>query len=306
MSIDLITMVRRRLDVSHGELLVAVELADAANDDGEGISVGVQRIADRSRQDERTVQRQLKRLREVGWLEIVEQGGMVGGRGRATRYRINPAWVRGDILPGFPDFEPKYYRKEKGDDLSPLASEQPGDKSGGGVTNSAERVTKPGVKGDTQVSPDPYTHIPSGAPAGASDPCGLAPGAPEPKKPAGNVPRATGKAPPEPASFDPVLSRGVWFQVVHNAIVSGAVADGVSKYGAVRMADLPLNARVTLEPVLVELTDWAVAEERSGWPNFTARSRKGVEDEIEARVRRELRVLRPPTASERAAAEAAA
>jgi hypothetical protein len=99
LSIDLISMVRRRLDASGGELLVAVEIADAANENGEGIFVGVGRMADRSRQDPRTVQRQLKRLIEVGWLQVVKRGGGVrpDGRGIPTTYRISPEWVKGDI-----------------------------------------------------------------------------------------------------------------------------------------------------------------------------------------------------------------
>lgn len=294
MSIDLITLVRRRLDVSHGELLVAVELADAANDFGEGISVGVDRIADRSRQDPRTVQRQLKRLRDVGWLQIVEAGGMVGGRGKPTHYRINADWIKGDILPGFPDFVPQHYHREKGDKLSPLSSGQAVDSSDERVTNSTERVTKPPLKGDTALSPDPSTHIPSGGAQRAGEPSGPARHAQETKA---EPERVDAKGNP----FNAQMSRQTWFTFVHNAIVTGAIADGIAGYGTVRITDLPHQARVFLAPVLNELTEWAIAEERSGFPEFTAKSRKGVEEEIEARIRRELKPLRAPSPAERAA-----
>jgi hypothetical protein len=159
LSIKLITACRERLDVTHGELLVAIEIADAVNDAGEGCSVGVKRLARRSRQDARTVQRQLSKFRKVGWLLVVEAGGLAGGRGRATRYRINPAWVKGDSLPGFPDLPPEEPLEENDDTLSPFVAER--------VTDSAERVTKPPVKGDTALSPDPSDPLPSGARARA-------------------------------------------------------------------------------------------------------------------------------------------
>lgn len=286
MSIDLITMVRRRLDVTHGELLVAVELADAANDYGEGISVGVDRIADRSRQDPRTVQRQLARLREVGWLLIVEEGGMRGGRGKPTHYRINQAWIKGDTLPGFPDFVPKHYHREKGDKLSPITGEHPVDSSGERVTNLDERVTKPPLKGDTAVSPDPSTHIPSGAQERAI-PSGSPP-APE-KKP-------TKKSGEEPPAFDEQVSRRYWWTHAVNFTLGSASALALAPFGIQRLDQMPNQVYALMRDVCRQVTDDAIAEERRLYP-LKAIDRTRIETDITGRITRDLMAIKAARAA---------
>jgi len=67
-----------------GELLLALALADWASHDGTGIWASVPQMADKSRQSDRTVQYQLRRMRESGWLQITKDGG---GR-QSTTYRI--------------------------------------------------------------------------------------------------------------------------------------------------------------------------------------------------------------------------
>lgn len=123
-----------------------------------------------------------------------------------------------------------------------------------------------------------------------------------PQEPDEKSAKGRGKPPPDAPSFDPQLSRQTWFSFVHNAIVSGAVADGIAARGVTGITELPLYPRTTLAPVLAELTDWAIAEERNAFPNFTVRIRKGIEDEIDARIRRELKPLRPKTPAELQAA----
>lgn len=80
-----------------GELLLAVKLADSANDDGTSIFPSVSTLAGQTRQSERTVQYQLRRMQAMGWLVLVREGfggGRGSGTGRAREYRIHPDWVR--------------------------------------------------------------------------------------------------------------------------------------------------------------------------------------------------------------------
>src|SRR5882757_1228433 len=69
-----------------GELLLALALADWANHDGKGIWAAVATMADKTRQSERTIQYQLRRMQESGWLEMMGAGK--GGRAKSTDYRI--------------------------------------------------------------------------------------------------------------------------------------------------------------------------------------------------------------------------
>lgn len=284
MSIDLITEVRRRLDVSGGELLVAIEIADAANEHGAGVFVGVSRMADRSRQDPRTVQRQLKHLIEIGWLEVVKRGGgrRADGSGIPTLYRISSAWVKGDKLPGLPDYQPKFYEQDKGDNLSPL-DESYGDKQGGST------VTKTPEKGDTAVSGDPLTRIPKEAHARAI--------------PSGSRGAQSSKSNPEPPPFDEHVSRRHWWtHAVNHALGSGS-ALGIFAFGVRGLDDVPLYAREFLRPVLTELTEAAIAADRAAWPTTRARALE-IASANESRINRELATLQPKTPAERSSAAA--
>jgi hypothetical protein len=69
-----------------GELLTMLKLADHADHDGSKIWPSVARTAEMTRQSERTVQRQIKAAVDIGWLEVVEEGGR--GPYSTTRYRI--------------------------------------------------------------------------------------------------------------------------------------------------------------------------------------------------------------------------
>lgn len=111
---------------SGGEMLLALALADNAHEDGTHIFPSVETMAKKSRQSVRAVQMHLRRMQEIGWLEVVKNGR--GGRGHAVEYRINAAWL-------------------KGADLAPFISEKKGAKLG------TERVQSDALKGAKQSSP---------------------------------------------------------------------------------------------------------------------------------------------------------
>lgn len=259
-------MCRDRLGVTEGELLIAIELADAANDMGEAISVGVDRIADRSRQHPRTVKRCLSKFRSAGWLEIVGEGGMRGGRGHATLYRINATWLRGDVLTGFPDYVPQHdprliaehaaalkgdklppieqidggqTTQNKGDSAPPLETER--------VTNSNERVTKRPLKGDTAVSPDPSTHIPSDAHAREQRPSGS---------------RAHAKDEPlQRPAYDVASRRAHWYSIAVSQMVADAWLLELVPRG-VQLEQFPQRIRDDVVPRLRDAVGWALGQEQ--------------------------------------------
>lgn len=68
---------------------VMIALADHADHNGEHAYPGVGLLAWKTGLAERTVQDALARLRAVGALIVANRGGLRGGRGRATEYRID-------------------------------------------------------------------------------------------------------------------------------------------------------------------------------------------------------------------------
>lgn len=85
------TLVWEHYPTGGGELLTALAYADHAHDDGTGIRPSVAYMARKTRQSERTIQMHLASMRLSGWLLTVRHA--FGGRGRATEYRVNPAWI---------------------------------------------------------------------------------------------------------------------------------------------------------------------------------------------------------------------
>lgn len=98
MSVRLMSEVFARYPSGGGEMLLALALADHANDDGSRVYPSVKALAEKTRQSERTVQYQLRSMQAAGWLILVGPGN--GGRSMATEYRISPLWIKGaDIAP---------------------------------------------------------------------------------------------------------------------------------------------------------------------------------------------------------------
>lgn len=91
MSVKIMGMVWDHYPRGGGELLTALALADHADHEGANVRPGMVGLARKTRQSVRTVQMHVARMRQERWLEPVRYAN--GGHGRATEYRINPAWI---------------------------------------------------------------------------------------------------------------------------------------------------------------------------------------------------------------------
>lgn len=92
MSIRLMTLVWSYYPIGGGELILALAIADHGHDDGTSIYPGVTHLAHKTRQSERAVQYQLRRMEAATWLQPVRY--LNGGKGKAREYRINAEWIR--------------------------------------------------------------------------------------------------------------------------------------------------------------------------------------------------------------------
>lgn len=98
MSIKVMNAVFERYPTGGGEMLLALALADHASDDGTRVYPSIKALAEKTRQSERSVQYQLRRMQESGWLILVNAGN--GGRSMHSEYRISPDWIKGaEIAP---------------------------------------------------------------------------------------------------------------------------------------------------------------------------------------------------------------
>lgn len=98
MSVKVMSAVFDRYPVGGGEMLLALALADHAHDDGTNVYPSVGKLAEKTRQSERTVQYQLRKMQAAGWLVMVRESR--GGPGQSSKYRISPAWLNGaDFAP---------------------------------------------------------------------------------------------------------------------------------------------------------------------------------------------------------------
>lgn len=88
MSIEVMTLVWKHYPEGGSELLLALALADWADDQGGHIFPSVSTMALKTRQSDRNVQYLLAKMKEVGWLEQIEAGGTIDGKKLATSYRI--------------------------------------------------------------------------------------------------------------------------------------------------------------------------------------------------------------------------
>lgn len=98
MSIKVMTAVFDRYPNGGGEMLLALALADHASDDGTRVFPKIASLAEKTRQSNRSVQYQLRRMVESGWL--IEVGFNNGGRSTPNEYRISEDWIKGaEIAP---------------------------------------------------------------------------------------------------------------------------------------------------------------------------------------------------------------
>jgi hypothetical protein len=93
MSVKMMTMVFDRYPNGGGEMLLALSLADHASDDGSRIYPSIKSLAKKTRQAERSVQYQLRKMEEAMWLLLENSGN--GGRNQHRMYCINPEWIKG-------------------------------------------------------------------------------------------------------------------------------------------------------------------------------------------------------------------
>lgn len=266
------TMIWDRLNVSGGELLLALALADHGNEAGESIFPGIDTLSKMTRQHERTVQRQLARFRELGWLEVVADGGLVGGRGRATVYRINIAWIKGGKLPGFPD-----------------ATDPAADGGNGGITPGLDPVDRPpkprqsmpetpamgAQKGGVRATPSVINHQDPGAASSRA------------------IPPGSRAAPPGNES-----RRSHWRVFFSNHVLSECRAMQITSREVVQWRQLPSSVNLTMRAKVEDLIDWAIAAELEP---ISPKKPGLIEAHGYAQITMELRQFKPPTPAEQQA-----
>lgn len=98
MSIKVMSAVFDRYPNGGGEMLLALAIADHAHDDGSSVRPSVKTLAKKTRQSERTVQYQLRKMQDCGWLILVRNTS--GKPGDTNVYSINPEWMTGAKIDG--------------------------------------------------------------------------------------------------------------------------------------------------------------------------------------------------------------
>jgi len=156
MSARMTGMVFDRYPGGGGEFALALALADNAHDDGTSIYPSVETLAKKSRQSERSVQYQLRKMQKMGWLILVSEGG---GRlpgfnsgGKARQYRINPAWIKGaDIAP----LESAESEAESAKGAKTAPFPKGAERGNQGCKTASSTVQNDAVNGATAVAPEP-------------------------------------------------------------------------------------------------------------------------------------------------------
>lgn len=155
MSVKVMTAVFERYPVGGGEMILALALADHADDDGTRVFPSIDSLMVKTRQARRTVQYQLRRMEESGWLILVNSGN--GGRNQHREYRINLDWINGGELP-----EPE----NKGANNAPINNSENSAKSA--PLNNDEKGASDDTKGanhDTKGCNSEHERVQQGAPA---------------------------------------------------------------------------------------------------------------------------------------------
>lgn len=93
MSVKVMSTIFDRYPHGGGEMLLALALADHAHEDGTSVRPSVKLLAKKTRQSERTVQYQLRKMQAYGWLILVHFSS--GKPGDPNEYKINSAWLTG-------------------------------------------------------------------------------------------------------------------------------------------------------------------------------------------------------------------
>lgn len=93
MSVKVMSAIFDRYPHGGGEMLLALALADHAHEDGTSVRPSVKLLAKKTRQSERTVQYQLRKMQSYGWLILVRISS--GKPGDTNEYKINSAWLTG-------------------------------------------------------------------------------------------------------------------------------------------------------------------------------------------------------------------
>jgi hypothetical protein len=81
-----------------GEMLLALALADFSDDDGGKVFPSIPALAKKTRQSERSVQYQLRRMEQIGFISVAEisAGGRIRGRKyKSTEYKIHLEFFTG-------------------------------------------------------------------------------------------------------------------------------------------------------------------------------------------------------------------
>jgi len=148
MSVFVMSLVWKRFPSGGGDMLLALALADHASDDGTKVYPSIKHLAAKTRQSERTVQYQLRRMEEMGWIILVNAGN--GGRNYTREYRISPDWINGAEIAPPSKTPPGNPENRGGANSAPLQNGATDD--GKGATGDGKGATDSG-KGATAIAP---------------------------------------------------------------------------------------------------------------------------------------------------------
>lgn len=118
MSAKMVSLVFERYPEGGGEMVLALAIADNADDEGKNIYPSLDNLVKKTRQARRTVQYQLKRMLDSGWLILVSD--TIGGRGHANEYKINPVWINGNQVNEMQSVSQQIETDQKGAEIAPF------------------------------------------------------------------------------------------------------------------------------------------------------------------------------------------